>query len=264
MGEPVAAVVETGDESRARVGGHPAEKAGALRIRVDAKTFPASAGRPPIEVLRDVEIAVDPGSFVVITGPSGCGKSTLLNVVSGLDTEYQGAVSLGGGSPVLSFMFQAPRLLPWRTVYDNIALVMGERPNKKDRIAEMLASVGLEGLEAAYPERMSIGMQRRAALARAFIMEPDILLMDEPFVSLDDPTAKVLRQLLIDLWSRRPTTVLFVTHVRSEAVMLGTRIIRVDGQPATIVQDTTVELTRDQRANDAAVADEQARIFANA
>ncbi len=239
-----------------------AEVTGAVSIRVDAKTFPATVGRPPLNVLRDVELNVDSGSFVVITGPSGCGKSTLLNVVSGLDHDYQGRVSLGGGDPLLSFMFQAPRLLPWRTVHENIALVMEDGDPKLKKIPEMLASVGLEGLGDVYPERLSLGMQRRAALARAFILEPDILLMDEPFVSLDDPTAQSLRQLLIDLWNRSPTTVLFVTHDRTESVMLATRIIRVGGQPATIVQDTAIELTREQRADPDAVRAEQERVFA--
>lgn len=238
------------------------QEAGALTIRVDAKTFPPIAGRPAQQVLRDVSITVESGSFVVITGPSGCGKSTLLNVVSGLDESYEGSVSLGGGDPLLSFMFQAPRLLPWRTVEQNIALAMPTGDPKVAKIPEMLARVGLEGVGDAYPERLSLGMQRRASLARAFIVEPDILLMDEPFVSLDDPTAEALRQLLIDLWNSRPTTVLFVTHDRMESIMLGTRLIRVDGKPATIVQDTAIELSREARADKDAVAAEQARVFA--
>lgn len=236
-------------------------KRGGVSIRVDAKTYPATAGQPPLEVLRDVELNVEPGSFVVITGQSGCGKSTLLNVVSGLDDEYQGAVSLGGGAPKLSFMFQSPRLLPWRTVRQNIELVMDDDDPQREKIPEMLARVGLEGKDDVYPERLSLGMQRRAALARAFIVEPDILLMDEPFVSLDDPTAQALRQLLIDLWNKRPTTVLFVTHDRMESVMLGTRIVRVGGKPGTIMQDSTIELTRDQRADPDAVRNERDRVF---
>ncbi len=238
------------------------QTASALSIRVDAKIYPATAGQPPLKVLHNVEINVDPGSFVVITGPSGCGKSTLLNVVSGLDEDYQGSVSLGSGNPSMSFMFQAPRLLPWRTVKQNIALVMDDDDPRIEQIPEMLARVGLEGVEDIYPERLSLGMQRRASLARAFILEPDILLMDEPFVSLDDPTAQALRQLLIDLWTRRPTTVLFVTHDRTESVMLGTRLVRVGGKPATIVQDTAIDLTREERANPDAVRREQDRVFA--
>ena len=134
------------------------------------------------------------------------------------------------------FMFQTPRLLAWRTVTENVALVLDDDDPRHERIPEMLAAVGLADAGSAYPERLSLGMQRRAALARAFISEPDILLMDEPFVSLDDPTAQSLRQLLIELWSRRPTTVLFVTHDRTESIMLATRLLRFSGAPATIVQ----------------------------
>jgi NitT/TauT family transport system ATP-binding protein len=119
------------------------------------------------------------------------------------------------------------------------------------------------GTEHAYPERLSLGMQRRVALARAFILEPDILLMDEPFVSLDDPTAQGLRQLLIELWSRRPTTVLFVTHDRFEAVMLGTRILRLSGASATLAQDAAVALSPGERLCADKVRAEQRRIFGN-
>ncbi len=240
---------------------------GALGIKVDKKTFPAVGERGPLPVLRDVDLQIAPGSFVVITGPSGCGKSTLLNIVAGLDHDYEGAIDFGGGAPRLSYMFQTPRLLPWRTVQQNIELVLGddaEDARKRDNISDMLNNVGLPDVATAYPERLSLGMQRRVSLARAFIVEPDILLMDEPFVSLDDPTAKTLRSILFALWTRRPTTVLFVTHDRNEAVSLATRLIRVDGSPAYVVQDTEVTLSDAQRKDEAAVIAEQKRLFENA
>jgi NitT/TauT family transport system ATP-binding protein len=127
----------------------------------------------------------------------------------------------------------------------------------------MLKSVGLEDAATQYPERLSLGMQRRAALARGFINEPDILLMDEPFVSLDDPTAHALRELLMALWNRRPTTVLFVTHDRAEAVMLATRILRLSPASATIVQDEAVRLGPTERTDPQKVLAEQQRIFAD-
>lgn len=236
---------------------------GLLRIRVDEKRYPAVAGRPDLPVLKDIDLAIEPGSFVILTGPSGCGKSTLLNIAAGLDEDYSGSIDLGSASPRLSFMFQTPRLLPWRTVRQNIALVLPDDLDRRDTlIDEMLAAVGLEGQGTQYPERLSLGMQRRAALARAFIVEPDILLMDEPFVSLDDPTARALRQVLLDLYDKRPTTVLFVTHDRHEAVMLGTRLIRVGGTPATVVFDQPVSLTRSQRADQDLVHRTQAELFA--
>ena len=136
-------------------------------------------------------------------GPSGGGKSTLLNIIAGLDKDFEGKIDLGGaGDTALAFVFQSPRLLPWRTVYENIALALPEGDPRLANIPELLERVGLTEAANAYPEMISLGMQRRAALARGFVLEPELLLMDEPFVSLDDPTAQGLRELLVELWSR--------------------------------------------------------------
>jgi NitT/TauT family transport system ATP-binding protein len=234
---------------------------GGLKVRVDRKTFPASGSRPAQPVLKNISVDIEPRSFVVITGPSGCGKSTLLNIIAGLDHDYEGQVSLGGPDTRMGYIFQSPRLLPWRTVYENIALVLPDGDPRHARIDDMLRQVGLDGFGSQYPERLSLGMQRRAALARGFITEPDVLLMDEPFVSLDDPTAQGLRELLIGLWNRRPTTVIFITHDRAEAVMLGTRILRMSGANATISQDETVRLSPAERTDRDKVLAEQRRIF---
>jgi NitT/TauT family transport system ATP-binding protein len=234
---------------------------GELKIRVQRKLFRAIGGRADNLVLSNVSVDIEPRSFVVLTGPSGCGKSTLLNIVAGLDKDFEGEIDLGTAEPKLTYIFQSPRLLPWRTVAENIALVLPDGDPRHAAIPELLARVGLTEAANAYPERISLGMQRRAALARGFVLEPDILLMDEPFVSLDDPTAQGLRALLIDLWVRRPTTVIFVTHDRTEAVMLGTRILRMAGGSASIVQDEAVKLTPEERKSPAAVRAEQLRIF---
>ncbi|KAB2940492.1 MAG: ABC transporter ATP-binding protein [Hyphomicrobium sp.] len=235
-----------------------------LTVRVDRKVFPAVGGRPENLVLKNVEFQVEPGSFVVITGPSGGGKSTLLNIISGLDKEYEGAIDFGGNNDRLAFVFQTPRLLPWRTVYENVALTLPPGDPRLANIPEMLKRVGLTDAANAYPEMISLGMQRRVALARAFVLEPELLLMDEPFVSLDDPTAQGLRELLVELWSRRPTTVLFVTHDRPEAVMLGTRILRLSNGAATIAQDVPVRLSVVDRTDREKVRAEQRRIFGEA
>jgi ABC-type nitrate/sulfonate/bicarbonate transport system ATPase subunit len=234
-----------------------------LTLDIRRKVFPAVGQRDQILVLRDVSVAVAPRSFVVITGPSGCGKSTMLNIIAGLDRDFDGRVQFRAPDSRLAFVFQTPRLLPWRTVAENIALVFARADPRVAAIPEMLERVGLAGAEHAYPERLSLGMQRRVALARAFILEPDILLMDEPFVSLDDPTAQDLRQLLIELWSRRPTTVLFVTHDRFEAVMLGTRILRLAGASATLAQDAAVALSPGERLCPDTVRAEQRRNIGN-
>lgn len=234
---------------------------GGVQIKIAGKIWPEGFGRPPQPVLGPIDIRIAKGSFVVLTGPSGCGKSTLLNIVAGLDSDFEGSVEFDQPEAALSYVFQSPRLLPWRTVYQNVALALPDGDERLARIPELLARVGLADASNVYPERLSLGMQRRAALARGFISDPDVLLMDEPFVSLDDPTAEGLRRLLMDLWQRRPTTVLFVTHDRSEAVTLATRILRLSGAPATVVSDTAVELARDRRADRAAVLEEQRRIF---
>lgn len=231
------------------------------RVRVVRKVFPPVANREAHLVLRDIDFAIEHRSFVVVTGPSGCGKSTLLNILAGLDREFEGKIDLGSGEPTVGYIFQSPRLLPWRTVEENISLVLPPGDARHERIPDLLARVGLTSYATAYPERLSLGMQRRVALARGFVLEPDILLMDEPFVSLDDPTARDLRQLLIDLWHRRPTTVLFVTHDRHEAVMLGTRILRLSGPSATLVQDEAVRLSPEDRLDPEKVRAEQRRIF---
>ena len=236
-----------------------------LSVSIRKKVFPAVGLRSEILVLKDINFTVQPGSFVVITGPSGSGKSTMLNIVAGLDKDYEGKIDLGiRGGGGLTYVFQSPRLLPWRTVYENIALVLPPGDARLARIPDILQRVGLADAASAYPEMISLGMQRRAALARAFVLEPEVLLMDEPFVSLDDPTAQGLRELLVELWSRRPTTVLFVTHDRAEAVMLATRILRLSAGPATIVGDIPVSLPIAERSNRDKVRAEQRRIFGEA
>ena len=237
-------------------------------ILVEVKTFAPVAGRSAQPVLRNVALAVAPRSFLVITGPSGCGKSTLLNIVAGLDTEYDGHVRFAAADPRIAFIFQTPRLLPWRTVEQNIALPLPDGDPRRAAIPELLARVGLSGAETAYPERLSLGMQRRVALARGFALQPDILLMDEPFVSLDDPTAQSLRTLVVELWHSRPTTVLFVTHDRPEAIRLATRIVRLDqltqAMTTNLLADGPISLTEAERRDPAAVRAEQARFFGGA
>ena len=237
----------------------------AVDIAIDAKTFGAVAGRSAQPVLRNVKLAIAPRSFLVITGPSGCGKSTLLNIVAGLDDDYQGHIRFAAADPRLAFIFQTPRLLPWRTVEENIALPLPEGDARRDGIPELLARVGLSGAETAYPERLSLGMQRRVAIARGFVMQPDILLMDEPFVSLDNPTAQALRTLVVELWQRHPTTVLFVTHDRAEAVRLATRIVRLGALDETmatsIVGDGKISLSESERQDANTLRAEQLRYF---
>lgn len=235
-----------------------------IRVDVKRKIFPAVGQREEQLVLSDVAFEVEPRSFVVLTGPSGCGKTTLLNIIAGLDKDFEGAIDLGSARDSMTYIFQSPRLLPWRTVEENIALALPEGDPRLKNIPAILKRVGLSEAANAYPERLSLGMQRRVSLARGFILEPEILLMDEPFVSLDDPTAQSLRELLMELWNSQPTTVIFVTHDRAEAIQLGTRILRLAPGQASVAQDVAVTLSDSERRDRSAVLKEQNRIFAPA
>jgi NitT/TauT family transport system ATP-binding protein len=200
-----------------------------------------------------VVLAVEAAQFLCILGPSGCGKTTLLNLIAGLDQDFEGRISIergpGGDEPRIGYVFQEPALLPWRTVIENLRLVMGADQIARDLDLALLDAMGLLDYRDAYPKSLSLGMSRRVALARAFAVEPDLLLMDEPFVSLDESTADGLRRLLLQTWQAKPTTVLFVTHDSREAIQLAQRIIVLCAPPATIIRDQSVALTADQRAD---------------
>jgi NitT/TauT family transport system ATP-binding protein len=195
-----------------------------------------------------VRFAVPAGQFVCIVGPSGCGKTTLLHLISGLDTAVNGVIRVAERRPTenteIGYMFQSPRLMPWLTVLENVMLVAKSDTQTNGRARALLAEMRLEDFVMQYPNRLSGGMQRRVALARAFINEPPLLLLDEPFISLDEPVADMLRQLLLDLWSRRRTSVVFVTHDLREALYLSDRILFMSRSPGRVVLDMRVDLPR--------------------
>ncbi len=188
------------------------------------------------------------GQFTCIVGPSGTGKTTLLNIMSGLDADFQGAVIIHGNpprlAPPLGYMFQSPRLMPWLTVLENVNMVASGYARGKNLPKKLLEQMELGEFLDAYPNRLSGGMQRRVALARAFVNQPPLLLLDEPFISLDTPVAYRLRNLLLDLWREHEATVVFVTHDLREAVQLGERILFMSPSPGRIVLDLPVNLAR--------------------
>ncbi len=221
-----------------------------FQVEIIDKRFLMPSGEPRI-ALRDVAFRMHAREFVVVLGPSGCGKTTLLNIVAGLDRDFTGSIVINGASPAsarIGFVFQTPRLLPWRTVAENIALVP---PTGADRavVARLIESVGLTEFADAYPARLSVGMARRASLARAFAVDPELLLMDEPFVSIDEPLAQRLRRQLLNLWTSRPTAVLFVTHNTREAAALADRILILSSAPGRLISDFVVPLERARRAD---------------
>ncbi len=227
-----------------------------LDIEVRRKSYPAVADSPAVEALRDFRLRVASGEFLCLVGPSGCGKTTLLNLIAGLDEDFEGTVTPSRRASRIGYVFQAPRLLPWRSVFDNVALVLDEASGASDpgaRVLPLLAATGLADVKAAFPERLSMGMQRRVAIARAFAVEPDLLLLDEPFVSLDEATARAMRALLIEVWRARPTTVIFVTHDLREAIALADRIAVLSAAPGRVVAEVAVDLPRQHRDDEAAV-----------
>ena len=231
----------------------------ALSLDVDEKWFPALGEAPAKLVLRGVRLAIRPGERVALIGPSGCGKTTLLNIVAGLDRRFSGRIVRDEASR-LAYVFQEPRLLPWRTVEQNLAFVLEGVPDVAARIASVLNEVGLGAARHVYASRLSLGMARRAAIARAFVVEPGLLLLDEPFVSLDELTAQRLRLLLLELLDRHRTTALFVTHALAEAVMIADRLVFLATAPAEIVAVHEVPLTAAERRQPAAVASFRERL----
>lgn len=218
-----------------------------VRIDIAEKIFPATGGAPERALYADFRLEVADRSFVALLGPSGLGKTTLLNIVAGVDREFRGRVTFGAEAPRIGYAFQSPRLLPWRTVLQNVLLPLPEGAEHEARAMAVLGEMGLGDAHHVFPERLSLGMQRRVALARAFALEPDLLLMDEPFVSLDEANAERLRDLLSELIARRPTTVLFVTHDSREAVRLADRVVVLAGPPVHVDRDVRVELTSEMR-----------------
>ncbi|KAF1046015.1 ABC transporter ATP-binding protein [Xylophilus sp.] len=214
--------------------------------RVGFDFTPPGKPRTGPGVLEDVSLQIADGEFAVLLGPSGCGKSTILNLVAGFERPRTGRV-LAGGQPVAGpdpsrgVVFQQPLLYPWLTVLENVTF--GPRMNGRPQAdylrqaRELLQLVGLARQEDAYPWQLSGGMRQRVALARAWIMRPAVLLMDEPFGALDAQTRALMQELLLDIWSRDRTTVLFVTHDVDEALLLGTRVLAMSARPGRIVED---------------------------
>jgi NitT/TauT family transport system ATP-binding protein len=219
------------------------------RIRVNGvgKHFGA------LEVFRDVDLDVGDREIVAIVGPSGCGKTTLLRCIDGLLPFDAGEIRINesrvdGPIPGVAMVFQHFGLFPWKTVYDNVAyglrMAGASKPEIEKRVPGFINLVGLAGFEHAYPYQMSGGMQQRCGLARALAIEPNVLLMDEPFAAVDAQTREILQFELLRIWEQRPTTMLFVTHSIEEAVLMGDRVVVLKGRPSKVAEDIAVDLPR--------------------
>jgi NitT/TauT family transport system ATP-binding protein len=206
-----------------------------------------------LRALQDINLAVERGEFIALVGPSGCGKTTFLRIVAGLEPASSGEVTLDGRavrSPGgdRGFVFQSDNLLPWRTVFANAIIgreVAGRvGPAERQRTMELLKLVGLEGFEHYHPRQLSGGMRQRVNLARALAIDPEILLMDEPFSSLDAQTREIMQTELMRIWEDGRKTVLFVTHQIDEAVFLADRVLVFARRPGRLRESVAIELPR--------------------
>ena len=234
-----------------------------LELRIDAKSF-LSADGTPVEVVRDLELRLEAGSFGALIGPSGCGKTTILRIAAGLDANFRGQLRTPGAGR-LGMVFQEPRLLPWRTVEDNIRLALTADQTDVD-LTDLFETLGLGSHLARYPGELSLGLARRTAIARAFAIRPDFLLLDEPFVSLDEVVAARLRHELMALTTRTRVTTLLVTHHLEEAVQLADRLFFLSDRPARIILEKALPLPRGTRSKDviASISEEMRTLVARA
>jgi NitT/TauT family transport system ATP-binding protein len=222
-----------------------------IRVSGVSRTFSIDGERLP--VLDGVDLHVPDRGITAIVGPSGSGKSTLLRLIAGLLVPDGGSVAVGGRpvqgpDPAIGLVFQEPRLLPWRTAIENVAypLVLAgrPRPERRARARELMTLFGLAGFEEAYPSQLSGGMAQRVGVARALVLEPRVLLLDEPFGALDALTRDQLDTEVLRLWERMDMTILLVTHSIPEAVFLADRVVVLSPRPGRVVADVPVELPR--------------------
>jgi len=218
-----------------------------LDVSIKSKSYLLANGQQ-LEVLRDLSFSVNSHSFTCIVGPSGCGKSTTIRLILGLEEQPEASIKLDKSARV-SAVFQEPRLLPWRTVRENVDLCLPKDMPDED-LSPLFEVLGLSGMMDFYPSELSLGLARRVALARAFAIKPELLILDEPFVSLDEQTAARLRDLLMSVWLARPTTAVMVTHNLHEAAALADRIVVFSERPAHVIGCLELDIDRDQRDHD--------------
>ena len=237
-----------------------------LRVEVRRKVYPGAA-RPALESLA---VAAAPGEIVAIVGPSGSGKSTLLAIAAGLDRDLDGEVAIDGrraysdGPPPIriAMVFQASRLMPWLTVLDNVRLVLPAGAESTAEARRLLADLDLAEVADAFPGQLSGGMQRRVALARACAVRPDLLLLDEPLISVDAATAARMRGCLLKLWADARSTIVYVTHDLREALAVADRIVFLSRGPGRVVLEIAVDLARPREPGDPSVGELHDRLLA--
>ncbi|MCJ2025545.1 ABC transporter ATP-binding protein [Methylobacterium sp. J-067] len=239
----------------------PAAQAAGARLRIEGVSHAFDIRGEALPVLDRVSLSVEPGGFVALLGPSGCGKSTLLRLVAGLEPPGQGVIAVDeevveGPDPSRLLVFQDPTLYPWRTVRGNVSLGLEARKVGRARAAlidQALGLVGLSGFADAYPHQLSGGMAQRAALARALVNAPRLLLLDEPLGKLDALTRLAMQAEILRLWQETRFTAVLVTHDVEEALVLAERVIVLSDRPAAIRADIPVPLTYPRHRDDPAL-----------
>jgi ABC-type nitrate/sulfonate/bicarbonate transport system ATPase subunit len=214
-----------------------------LEVEISGKTFRSAAGETH-EVLAPLKFAVQSGEVGVLIGPSGCGKSTMLRIILGLDHDFAGRIARPPEARI-GMVFQEPRLLPWRSVEQNVRLAAPDVSDAK--LSELFRILELDVHRNHFPGELSLGLARRVALARAFAVEPDLLVLDEPLASLDDALAGRLRDEIATLVASRPVMTLLVTHSIDDAIRLGDRLFFLSPRPARIVQEVPIAVPRAER-----------------
>lgn len=224
----------------------PDRGAALISIRHLTRTFESPAGT--LDALRDVSLDIRKGEFLAVVGPSGCGKTTLLRILAGLDSPTSGELNADGRHPSNALVFQGRSVFPWMTVEDNITYGLKlsgvSRAKRAARALELLQLIGIERFRKSYPHQLSEGMRQRVAIARALAIDPDLLLMDEPFSALDEQTKLVLQDEVLSIWERTRKTIVFITHSIDEALVLADRIAVFSAQPGRIKAVVDVDFPR--------------------
>ncbi len=222
-------------------------------IEIDSLGIRLGEGAQAFDAVQDVSLSIAPGEFVCVLGPSGCGKSTLLGALAGHWTPSRGSIHVDGAPvagphPDRGLVFQQHTLFPWKKVLDNVAFGLKMqgvgRRERRERARELLGLVGLAGFEDRYPIQLSGGMQQRVEIARVLINHPRVMLMDEPFGALDAQTRLKMQELLLDVWARVNTTIIFITHDIDEALFLADRILVMSPRPGRIIDEIRLDFER--------------------